>query len=289
MKTDDSKENKSIEVKDIPENQLDDNFLMLDRMAAIGYLSTGMLHDLRNTTGSIKANMSILSEYWHDINKFFSKVKPLLSSIGDDHINAIIKEMDLDYILEEGSDALKETTDTIKLFESQVVTMHMYAGGKKDHVSFSKVKLEELFDKTFAIVRYIYVNKIELKKEYSNTGEVFCNETGIIQVLVNLLTNAAKAIKKTGRSDGVVVLKTYLKDNFAVAEVEDNGCGMTAEVKKRIFQPFFTTAKGSEGTGLGMAVSAQIVKKHEGKILVESRVGKGSIFRILIPVGKDKK
>jgi two-component system, NtrC family, sensor kinase len=67
-------------------------------------------------------------------------------------------------------------------------------------------------------------------------------------------------------------------------KISDNGCGMTDEVKAKIFDPFFTTKDVGKGTGLGLSISYGIIEKHGGKIEVESKVGKGSEFRILLPI-----
>jgi two-component system NtrC family sensor kinase len=113
------------------------------------------------------------------------------------------------------------------------------------------------------------------------------------QVLVNLLVNADDAI---GENGGVITLTTQLHEaatngaaakNFVQIDVSDSGCGIPPENLPKLFEPFFST-KGQKGNGLGLAVVWGILEKHNGKITVESQVGKGTTFKILLPVEEKK-
>jgi signal transduction histidine kinase len=102
------------------------------------------------------------------------------------------------------------------------------------------------------------------------------------QVFMNLLVNAAHAIKE----HGTITLRTGCTDKTVWIEVEDSGSGIPAENLKRIFEPFFTTKPVGSGTGLGLSVSYGIVQKHKGKIDVRSELGKGSTFRVTLPINQ---
>jgi two-component system sensor histidine kinase/response regulator len=101
------------------------------------------------------------------------------------------------------------------------------------------------------------------------------------QVLINLIQNAAHAIR--GRADGQIGLELDVKRAEAVIAVRDNGCGMTAEVAARIWEPFFTT-KGDEGNGLGLDIVKDIIEAHSGRIECETAIGKGTAFIIRLPL-----
>ena len=100
------------------------------------------------------------------------------------------------------------------------------------------------------------------------------------QVLLNLVVNAADAMPEGGR----LLIRTNIEENTATLEVSDTGSGMTNEVKARIFEPFFTTKEASKGTGLGLSVVHGIITAHGGHIDVQSVVGQGSTFRLVLPV-----
>ncbi|WP_239014643.1 sensor histidine kinase [Archangium violaceum] len=101
------------------------------------------------------------------------------------------------------------------------------------------------------------------------------------QVLVNLIVNAAQALPAR---DGVVEVSTLSRSSEVLVRVRDNGVGMPAEVRDKLFQPFFTTKPVGEGTGLGLAVAYGIITGHGGRIEVESEPGRGSCFTVRLPV-----
>ena len=121
--------------------------------------------------------------------------------------------------------------------------------------------------------------KAEVVKEYGHVPAVRCIPSQLNQVFMNLLVNAAHAIEGHGR----IVLRTGATDDAVWVEVEDTGSGIKPEHLDRVFDPFFTTKPVGQGTGLGLALSYQIVKKHGGRIEVRSELGKGSVFRVSVP------
>lgn len=123
--------------------------------------------------------------------------------------------------------------------------------------------------------------QIEIVKRLApNLPRVPCDAAQIHQVLVNLLVNAMQAMPKGGR----ITIRTETGDGVVILAVEDTGVGMSKEVLRRIFLPFFTTKDVGEGTGLGLAVAHGIVSAHDGKISVQSRRGEGSRFEVSLPL-----
>ena len=106
----------------------------------------------------------------------------------------------------------------------------------------------------------------------------------INQVVLNLLVNAMQAIEAAGQGAGRIEIETRLQGDEVVLEVADDGCGIPAAILPRIFDPFFTTKPVGQGTGLGLAISHGIVADHGGRIEVESTPGRGSRFRVILPV-----
>jgi signal transduction histidine kinase len=106
--------------------------------------------------------------------------------------------------------------------------------------------------------------------------------SGIHTCLANLVSNAIDACKTSKKERGTVILRVKRGEGTTVFEVEDNGCGMEAEVKEKVFTSFFTT-KGLGGTGLGLLVTKKIVREHGGRIGLESEPDRGSCFRIELP------
>jgi two-component system NtrC family sensor kinase len=121
---------------------------------------------------------------------------------------------------------------------------------------------------------------VEIFKEFAELPKLLCYPRQLEQVFVNLLVNAAHAIEKKGS----ITVRTYQKDKSLIVEVADTGSGIPEEVLPHIFDPFFTTKEAGKGTGLGLAVSYGIIKKHQGHISVKSMVGIGTTFIVKLPV-----
>jgi signal transduction histidine kinase len=117
-------------------------------------------------------------------------------------------------------------------------------------------------------------------KDYGDIPEVYCYPQQLSQVFANMFVNAAHAITNRGE----IRIRTRHSDEFIEITIEDTGEGIPPENISRIFDPFFTTKEVGKGTGLGMNVAYQIVRKHNGTIHVESTVGKGTCFTVRIPV-----
>ena len=116
------------------------------------------------------------------------------------------------------------------------------------------------------------------------------NESRLGQVVLNLIVNAAQAAPEGRVDDNTLRLVTRTtEDGRAVIEVADTGCGIPKENLERIFDPFFTTKPASVGTGLGLAICHTIIAELGGQIEVDSEVGRGTTFRLLLPQARASK
>lgn len=121
---------------------------------------------------------------------------------------------------------------------------------------------------------------IVLVREIEEPIEIYVDPGRIKEALFNLLSNAVQSVG----DGGTIFIKTYVKDNASVIEIKDTGVGINEEDLLFIFDPFFTTKK--TGTGLGLTITHKIIEEHKGHIEVESKPGKGSTFRVIIPLNK---
>jgi|GEM_PF-1129488 len=149
------------------------------------------------------------------------------------------------------------------------------AGGER-----RKVLLEAELEVAITLAEGRLRNRVEVRRDYARVAPLDCQPTLLGQVLVNLVINAADAVK--GRPDALVFLRLREEDDRAVIEVEDNGPGVPAELRLRIFEPFFTT-KGESGNGLGLWISSEIARLHGGSLTVVAGQGPGACFRLELP------
>ena len=117
-------------------------------------------------------------------------------------------------------------------------------------------------------------------------SKIFANRSQIQQIIINLSNNAMDAMPE----GGTLTLRTKKtraegKDMIEI-EVRDTGAGIPKEIQAKIFEPFFTTKEVGKGTGLGLSLVYELIQKHDGRITLESEAGKGTIFRVFLPLSK---
>jgi signal transduction histidine kinase len=155
-----------------------------------------------------------------------------------------------------------------------------------DEAERKPADLHEGLDSTLTLVTHLLKNRITVHRDYGQLPQVLCYANQLNQVFLNILVNAAQAID----GPGDITIRTRFvptpePEGSAVVEISDTGCGIPPQFMNKIFDPGFTTKGVGVGTGLGLAICYRIVANHQGKIEVDSAVGKGSTFRIILPVG----
>jgi signal transduction histidine kinase len=141
--------------------------------------------------------------------------------------------------------------------------------------------VNEGLDSTLAIARHELKHHV-VKKNYGNIPAITCSPSQINQVFLNLITNAAQAMEQR---QGEIRITTRRQGAGHVAvEVADTGKGIPPEVLPKIFDPFFTTKEVGKGTGLGLSIVYKIVEQHGGTISVDSTVGVGTRFTVVLPL-----
>jgi len=151
-----------------------------------------------------------------------------------------------------------------------------------DQAGMQKADLNKLVESALRIVNHVLRKRdIEVVLKLGVLPEIECAPAQVNQVLLNLLGNAAQAIE---HAHGRIVVATQALDRRAIVVIEDNGKGIEAADLPRIFDPFFTTKPVGQGTGMGLAISHQIVEQHGGVIRVSSKPGIGTRFLVVLPL-----
>jgi signal transduction histidine kinase len=222
-----------------------------EKMSAIGEIYAGLTHEINNPLGVM-----------------IGKLELLLKSAEERQLSPELTR-DLEMINRNGL-RIAELIRSLLIF------------ARKNTFNFSPTALNhtigevlELIEKPFAKQAIRIENQFDPKLSYCHGSPGHLQ-----QVFLNLLNNARDAMPK----GGTIVLRTYGKNGSLIAEVEDTGVGITPENRKRVFEPFFTTKGLGKGTGLGLSVAYGIIKTHGGDIEVESTPGKGTLFRVILPI-----
>ena len=160
------------------------------------------------------------------------------------------------------------------------IVNHLRDFSRLDRGNVQRFDIHQCIDSTLQLARHL-LKAVRIEKRFATDGHLLGSPSQVNQVLLNLVTNAAQAI---GPAGGTITLATSGDARELVLDVVDTGGGIPADVLPKIFDPFFTTKPVGEGTGLGLSLSYGIVKKHHGEISVSSELGKGTTFRVVLPI-----
>jgi len=268
------------------QNQL----LQSEKMASIGQLAAGVAHEINNPIGFVTSNVTVLGDYVADLLAVLDAYASAESLIARDPqalaaIRRVCQERDVDYVREDSQKLLAESRDGLKRVKQIVQDLKDFS--RVDQAEWQWADLHHGLDSTLNVVASELRSKAEVVRAYGDLPPLLCNPGQLNQVFMNLLVNAAQAIE----THGTITLRTGRQSgadgqgDWGWVEVQDTGAGIAPEHLQRIFEPFFTTKPVGSGTGLGLSLSYGIVNKYGGRIEVVSERGKGTCFRVWLPLG----
>ncbi len=253
--------------------------LQSEKMASIGQLAAGVAHEINNPIGYVTSNLGTLGRY---LDALLALLAAHERCAGAEELEALRRETDLAYLIEDLPALLHESEEGLSRVRKIVQDLKDFS--RVDSADWQEADLNAGLESTLNVVMNEVKYKAEIQRDYGRLPPVRCLAGQLNQVFLNLIVNAAQAIEGQGH----IRLSTgtgRLEGRDAVwIEVADDGCGMDEATQRRIFEPFFTTKPVGKGTGLGLSLSFSIVKKHGGRIELESQPGEGTRFRVWVPV-----
>jgi signal transduction histidine kinase len=191
----------------------------------------------------------------------------------------MLRDADLEATLQEAQDLARDSIGGLADLTEMAQSLKDFS--RLDRAPVASFDVNAGLDKTLVIAKNIVKHKANVRKFYGEIPEIQCSPSQINQVFLNIITNAAQAIE----TQGEIVITTRLHDANRVAiQISDTGCGIPEENLSKIRDPFFTTKEVGTGTGLGLSIVDEIIRSHHGELLVESEVGKGSVFTVVLPI-----
>lgn len=265
----------------VERSKMQEQLLISDRMASVGTLAAGVAHEINNPLAALMANLDFAAQ---DVAQLALDVR----SHGSGTDGAGTNDGAAEWIatrLREIEEPLRDARESADRVGHIVRDLKIFSRSDEDKTG--AVDVRRVMESSLRMAWNEIRHRARLVKEYGDVPPVEGNEGRLGQVFLNLIVNAAQAMPE-GRADKNEIRVVTKQDDHdrVVVEVRDTGSGIPDSVISRIFDPFFTTKPVGVGTGLGLAICHRIVTALGGELTVESQVGKGTVFRAVLPVAK---
>ncbi len=255
--------------------QANRQLLQSEKLATIGQLAAGVAHEINNPVGYIHSNLKTLGTYLLDL---FSVMDTIDQADSLAALKSRRAEVEYDFLKTDIQDLLNESLEGISRIEKIVAALKDFS--RKEEDGFKPDDLHRGIQSTLNVVSNELKYRAQVNLDLGELPLIECNLSQVNQVIMNLLVNASHAMEQFGRID----IRTGATDSEVWLEVEDNGTGIEPDHMEHLFDPFFTTKPVGKGTGLGLALSKNIIDRHRGNIEVRSQPGQGTCFRISLPI-----
>ncbi|MBN1206659.1 MAG: PAS domain S-box protein [Myxococcaceae bacterium] len=259
--------------RDITERkQAQAQLLQADRMVMMGTLAAGVGHEINNPLTYVLSNLSLAGE----------EVARLAQEL-EQEVPALVEKRGWAPLLKEVGEMLTEAHAGAERVRTIVRDLKMFS--RQGEEQRTAVEVREVLDFSIKMSLNELRSRARFLKHYEPVPAVYGDAARLGQVFLNLLVNAAQAIPEGNAQGNEIAVRVRPDASGMVAvEVRDTGVGISPEVLPRIFDPFFTTKPVGAGTGLGLSICHGIIKGLGGELTVQSEVGRGSTFTVLIPV-----
>jgi PAS domain S-box-containing protein len=244
----------------------DEQLALTDRLSSLGTLVASVAHEINNPLAYTLGNLG-------------------LANTELERLKLEVKEPEVQAVLERVISSLRDAEDGAGRVANTVKELRAF--GRMEERSQRAVDPRACVDWAIRLTSNQLLHQARLLTSLRDVPHVKANELKLSQVVVNLLTNAVQALTGEREANEIRVATWTDEAGGAVIEVEDNGRGMTEEVRLAVFEPFFTTKAAGHGTGLGLSICRKIVSGFGGEISVESAPGKGSRFRVRLPAPEE--
>ncbi|WP_163378869.1 ATP-binding protein [Cyclobacterium sp. SYSU L10401] len=253
-----------------------------EKMNALGQMVAGVAHEINNPVAFVASNMHALKQMAEDLKDAYEQLNMAVDTSGNEDLKVMARklsqEADVDFISEDLDDLINSSIDGLKRVKGIVGSLRNFS--RLDEADEKIASMKECIESTLEIAGSVVRNRLVIDCQLNDLTPIKCRPSELNQVFLNLIMNAAQAVKEDGRLE----IKGSETTDALILTFTDNGIGMDADTQEKIFNPFFTTKPVGEGTGLGLSIAYKIISDgHNGKITVDSEVGKGTSFTISLP------
>lgn len=266
--------------------KLEEMMIQTEKMISVGSLAAGMAHEINNPLAGILQNSQVIqNRLFRDLPANRKKAEEAKISL--ENLRKYLDFRNIKELFQNVDDSGQRAAEIVK---------NMLTFSRKSTSGMIEQDVEALLEDAISLAQNEFdlsekydFQQVKISRKYSkNIPKISCQQSKIQQVFLNILQNAVHAISMNkNQGNPEIIIRTKLEGKYIRIEFQDNGVGMDEAVKRRIFEPFYSTKEVGMGTGLGLSVSYFIISEnHKGIFLVESEKMKGSRFIVKLPVGE---
>ena len=242
--------------------------IQAEKMASIGSLTAGIMHEINTPIGVINSNTDIAIRCVDTIRDALDGCKTIEDVSNNDQLLPL-----LTLIQTNNQTTMESSARIVKLVNS------LKNVARVDEAALQKANLHEGIDSALDLISHEIEGRIDIVREYGDIPQVACHPGELNQVFMTVLKNAVEAIAREGR----ITVRSFVSGGNVHIQIEDTGAGMTSEQLQRIFDPRFKKEGVRVRAGWGLFTSYKVVEKHKGEIKIESEVGEGTFVDIILP------
>jgi PAS domain S-box-containing protein len=264
------------------------------KLEAIGQLSAGVAHEINTPLQYVGDSVHFLGQAFARITSYAERVAHLTDAEpapGWAEARAALlgaaKDTRLAFVLDEIPKAVQASKEGIEQVSKIVQALKAFA--HHDQEERAPSDLNAALRNALVMAQHEYKNVAVATEDLGELPPVDCSLGQLNQVFLNLIVNAAHAIADAGKEGrGTIAVRTRAVDGFAEITISDDGCGIPENIRHKVFEPFFTTKDVGRGSGQGLALAHEVVvERHGGTVSFESEVGKGTAFKVRVPIHGD--
>ncbi|WP_448519968.1 PAS domain-containing sensor histidine kinase [Rhodoflexus sp.] len=263
-----------------------------EKMRSLGQMAAGLAHELNTPIGYISSNADLIHERFNAVAKLYAAMLDGINLLTEQRFEEALER--LQAVRNSPNGSMSELEETVRrterlfsgiaagLEQMTKLVASMKNFSRLDEADMKKADLHEGLKNSLVMIAHVLKEeKINVTVDYGHLPQIDCYPAQLNQVFLNLIQNAIHAVEK--KADKKIHISTALENDMATIRISDNGCGIPKHVQSKIFEPFFTTKDVGKGTGLGLSICYDIVQKHGGELLFETKENEGTTFIVKIP------
>ena len=265
----------------------------INKADSINLIAAGIAHEMNNPLGFVSSNLMTLQEYAESLKKILMQQQYIIERLSTQKTLSIIEIMALDnddeinYILGDVENLINESMTGIARMQNIIEDLSEVS--PFELLDTSDEDVNKVLDSTLCKLDMSLSQNIQLVKDYDELLTTKVSTNKLNQAFLAIINNAVQAVHARGNEvKGEIILRTTQLQRHIRIDVIDNGCGIPEEKLTTIFNPFYTTRNVGEGIGLGLHMAKNVAESHGGALSVSSRVGMGTVFTVILPVGNGR-